>query len=329
MPGTLPMDVGRHFIQEMIPHHEDAVTMTALAPAQAEHPELRELAATIHRVQTDEITQMRAWYQAWYGTAVPPSMMAAMGGAMPGMAGGRGHDAGALDGAKPFDKAFIEQMVPHHQQAVMMATMALPGVDRPELRTLLQSIITSQSAEIEQMRRWYQQWYGTPLPQRTGMGMGGPGMGHSHVGMGMGAGPEEAARQAQVAARGAQVMPFDLTRTTHTFTDTDTGGREAVTADDPADTPQIGLIRAHLEAEARKFAGGDFSDPATIHGDEMPGLAALRAGYSRVAFAYEELPDGAAVTYRTADPVMVAVIHTWFAAQRSDHGDHGGHHLGP
>jgi uncharacterized protein (DUF305 family) len=165
-PGAgqgMPMDMARHFIEEMIPHHEDAVVMADLALNQSEHTELRELAATIKRVQTEEIEQMREWYQQWYGSAVPPSSMSH---AMPGMAD---HDPRAIDGARPFDKAFIEDMIPHHQMAVMMSTMAQRGVSQPELLTLLASIRTSQAAEIEQMRAWYQGWYGAPVPSTSAM----------------------------------------------------------------------------------------------------------------------------------------------------------------
>lgn len=170
-PGTpgpshmVPMDVGRHFIEQMIPHHDDAVKMADLALVQAEHPELRDLVDKIKRVQTDEIALMRGWYQTWYGTAVPSSTRR-------GMAMGRS-DSMALDGARPFDKVFIEQMIPHHEMAVMMSRMALERVSRPELLGLLQSIITSQSAEIAQMRRWYATWYGVAamttnaLPKRV------------------------------------------------------------------------------------------------------------------------------------------------------------------
>jgi hypothetical protein len=63
-----------------------------------------------------------------------------------------------------------------------------------------------------------------------------------------------AERRAEVAERGAQVMPFDLDATTHTFTDTDDGGIQTVTADDPGDGDQIELIRAHLRDERAKFA---------------------------------------------------------------------------
>ncbi len=152
------VDVGQHFIQEMIPHHEDAITMADLALPQAEHPELRELAANIKRVQAEEIDQMRAWYREWYGTDVPPGMMGR------GMGPMAGHDPAAIDGARPFDQAFIQEMIPHHQMAVMMATHMLPGVQQPELRALLESIAASQTAEIEQMRQWYRDWYGAEAP---------------------------------------------------------------------------------------------------------------------------------------------------------------------
>jgi hypothetical protein len=134
-------------------------------------------------------------------------------------------------------------------------------------------------------------------------------------------------RQAEVARKGATVMPFDLNRTNHTFTDTETGGREVVTALDSTDTQQIDLIRGHLKGLVPKFSSGDFSDPAAIHGDAMPGLAELRAGYERISFIYEELSNGAALTYKSSDAVMVSVLHTWFAAQRGDHGS--SHHTAP
>jgi hypothetical protein len=129
-------------------------------------------------------------------------------------------------------------------------------------------------------------------------------------------------RQADVALRGAAVMPFDLERTTHIFDDLPDGGLQQVIADDPADTDQIALIRGHLQAEAAKFERGDFGDPAAIHGEAMPGLPALREGYARIEVAYSERPDGAQIRYTTSDPAMIAALHDWFAAQLSDHGGH-------
>lgn len=129
-------------------------------------------------------------------------------------------------------------------------------------------------------------------------------------------------RQAEVADRGAEVMPFDLDRTTHVFTDRPDGGIQTVMADQPDDAEQVRLIREHLREEAAAFAQGDFADPATIHGEEMPGLAVLRAGADRIAVQYQDLPAGGQVTYTTDDQVLVDALHDWFAAQVSDHGGH-------
>jgi hypothetical protein len=78
--------------------------------------------------------------------------------------------------------------------------------------------------------------------------------------------------------RASQVMPFDLAATTHTFTKSDTGGVETVTALDPSDHRNIDLIRGHLQYEAGQFHNGNYSDPAKIHGMEMPGLKELEGG---------------------------------------------------
>lgn len=77
-----------------------------------------------------------------------------MGGMMDEMA-----DLQILETAPVFDKEFIEQMIPHHQMGVMMARMVLSRSDRPEIEDLARAIITTQTAEIEQMRDWYQVWF--------------------------------------------------------------------------------------------------------------------------------------------------------------------------
>ncbi|MQA97387.1 MAG: aspartate carbamoyltransferase [Streptosporangiales bacterium] len=132
-------------------------------------------------------------------------------------------------------------------------------------------------------------------------------------------------RQAEVAEKGARVMPFDLERTTHRFTKTATGGVQTVVADDPGDTGQIRLIRSHLKDEAARFARGDFSDPTTIHGTDMPGVAELSSGHRGVTTRYADRPDGATLTYTTGDAGLRTALHAWFDAQVSDHGNHAEH----
>jgi len=127
-------------------------------------------------------------------------------------------------------------------------------------------------------------------------------------------------RRAEVADRGADVMPFALEDTTHVFRPTEEGGVQSVVADDPDDDEQIALIREHLRDESERFARGDFSDPASIHGEQMPGLQTLSEGAGAIDITYVDQPGGGEVTYVTDDPELVDALHDWFDAQLSDHG---------
>lgn len=54
------------FIDEMIVHHEGAVAMARLVLQRSERPELVQLANDIISAQTQEITLMRGWKDAWF-----------------------------------------------------------------------------------------------------------------------------------------------------------------------------------------------------------------------------------------------------------------------
>jgi len=97
----------------------------------------------------------------------------------------------------------------------------------------------------------------------------------------------------EVAERGAHVMPFDLEKTTHIFSKTDTGGIQQVIAKDKSDTEQIYLIRSHLSAITKEFKQGNFSNPEKIHGANMPGLAELRtAKAGQIKIEYKDVNGG-------------------------------------
>jgi uncharacterized protein (DUF305 family) len=70
----------------------------------------------------------------------------------------------ALADAKPFDKAFIDEMVPHHQGAIRMARVVLEETEDDETRSLAEAIVRTQSDEIEQMNDWRGAWYGDVSP---------------------------------------------------------------------------------------------------------------------------------------------------------------------
>lgn len=141
-------------------------------------------------------------------------------------------------------------------------------------------------------------------------------------------------RQAEVAKRGKDVMPFSLPATTHFFTRTNSGGIQRVVAKDRSDAAQVRLVRDHLRAIRRQFLQGDFSAPSHIHGGDMPGLARLKAARpGQIAISYRDVAGGGELTYRTGNRELVDALHAWFDAQLSDHGadameGHQHHHAG-
>lgn len=156
--------IDAHFIEQMIPHHEDAITMAKLAQTKAQREEVRQLASNIIDSQGKEINQMKEWYKNWFGKDVPSrnsvmnQHMMSDGSVMHmGMMGSES-DMTSLEQSEDFDRKFVEQMIPHHQMAVMMANMLKNSTNRPEMKKLADDIITAQTSEIEMMRSWLNEW---------------------------------------------------------------------------------------------------------------------------------------------------------------------------
>ncbi|MGC2047463.1 MAG: aspartate carbamoyltransferase [Gallionella sp.] len=127
-------------------------------------------------------------------------------------------------------------------------------------------------------------------------------------------------RQEHVHHMGHDVMPFDLAKTTHIFRMTDSGGVERVIVKNASDKDQVALVQKHLQHEAEAFQRGDYSDPISLHGDEMPGLKELQTEAEQISVRYSVLPNGAEITFETADLHLLTAIHRWFGAQLSEHG---------
>jgi len=152
------------FIDAMTPHHLGAIEMATDALSKSQRPEIKQLARNIITAQNREIKQMKQWRQAWYPKASTTSVadnpewsntMAMSKTQMQGMM-----MRGNLGSANAqYDLRFINMMIPHHQGAIVMATDALAKSQRPEIKKLAQSIITSQQQEIAQMQQWRRQWY--------------------------------------------------------------------------------------------------------------------------------------------------------------------------
>lgn len=169
-------DVDRAFVAEMIPHHEMAVEMSKTAGRSGRHPQIKALASSITTSQRREIADMKSVAD---DLGVKPDAMQ-MDGGMKGDMGtmsrnssklgiamdqmGMMMDMSSLDGAKPFDRKFIDMMIPHHAGAIRMARVELAKGKSPKLRALSRKIVSDQAAEIQKMNSWRAGWFGGRSP---------------------------------------------------------------------------------------------------------------------------------------------------------------------
>src|SRR5215210_2634045 len=145
----------RHFIDAMVPHHQGAIAMAKVALNHAEHEEIEELSHNIISGQQDEIEELKSIKKEEFGTSQVPMEMSQEQMRDMGMM----MDPQELANKEPFDKAFIDTMVPHHQSAIYMAQVANEKSSDPHIKDLAENIISDQQEEIEQMKQWRQQWY--------------------------------------------------------------------------------------------------------------------------------------------------------------------------
>jgi uncharacterized protein (DUF305 family) len=95
-------------------------------------------------------------------------------------------EAGPASSTVPFDRSFIDAMVPHHQSAIEMAEAAKPRLTQPDLIEVANNILASQQNEIDQMLDWREQWFGSREvdPEgAVGLGLSDDEMGMDHGSM--------------------------------------------------------------------------------------------------------------------------------------------------
>lgn len=149
-----PDDV--RFMQDMIPHHHQAVEMSALVAERTNRPELVDVAGRIDASQADEIEFMKGWLQEREQTAPEPTAHEAMHTSheMAGMATPEQMAALAAASGTDFDRLFLELMITHHEGAVEMVEelLELPGTAYdPVLFQFTTDITNDQTSEIERM----------------------------------------------------------------------------------------------------------------------------------------------------------------------------------
>ena len=152
--GYSPADV--RFMQDMIPHHHQAMQMAALVGDRTNRREIIDLAGRIAASQGDEIAFMQKWLRD-RGQRIPdPTAHDEMHVAhtMAGMATPEQMAELARSEGADFDRLFLELMIPHHEGAVTMVGNLLeqPGTAYdPVLFEFTTDVTNDQTAEIERM----------------------------------------------------------------------------------------------------------------------------------------------------------------------------------
>ncbi len=147
------------FASEMIPHHTSAIAMAKIAQQRTSRSEIRTLAGNIVSSQGTEIKTLQTGKAALEKAKVTKGDMGIAAHEM-----GMDMDEASLKTANPFDRAFIDMMVPHHQGAIRMARVELAKGANPTLKRLAQQIIDAQAKEIGEMNSWRTTWYGAASP---------------------------------------------------------------------------------------------------------------------------------------------------------------------
>jgi len=132
------------FAQMMIPHHEQAVTMSELALENTTDPDVLALATGIRDAQGLEIIQMQGWLD---GKSESHKHDMEMGGMLTDAE--LAELASLKDAA--FDQKFLTAMIAHHEGALDMVSM-IKDSTIPEVKKLYNNIVESQGAEIEAMK---------------------------------------------------------------------------------------------------------------------------------------------------------------------------------
>jgi uncharacterized protein (DUF305 family) len=152
-------DIDRAFATAMIPHHRSAVDMAEIAKERSRRSEIKQLADAIITTQNAEIEQLTARDQELADAGVEAGDLGVAEHEM-----GMDEDASMLEDAKPFDREFIDMMIPHHQGAIRMARVELETGQNAELKQLAEAIVDAQAKEIDEMNTWRVEWFGGVSP---------------------------------------------------------------------------------------------------------------------------------------------------------------------
>ena len=155
------------FLSTMVPHHESALEMAEVAQEHGEDPFIKRLADGIRSTQMREIAEMRRIHTRRFGGTLRPDPEGHDRLGLTAEEAGMTHSPAMnaeLASADPFDRAFVDEMVPHHRGAIRMADVVLEKTNDASIVRLARSIVATQKREIDQMNDFRTKEFGGPVP---------------------------------------------------------------------------------------------------------------------------------------------------------------------
>jgi uncharacterized protein (DUF305 family) len=141
-----------HFMHGMIPHHAQALEMTALVPSRAASEGVRAMALRMEISQKDEIGLIERWLRS-RGEPLPDHAGHAM--VMPGMLTPQQMERLRSARGGEFDRLFLESMIQHHEGAITMVRTLFAtsgGAQDSEIFQFANDVETDQRMEIDRMQ---------------------------------------------------------------------------------------------------------------------------------------------------------------------------------
>lgn len=136
------------YLVHMIPHHQEAVDNAEILRDNTDREEMRDFAEQIIQTQTEEIELMQSYLDEWYPNEEHEAEYDPMMGDYENLRG------------EELDEAFLEDMIPHHMEAVMMSQQLLMRglAEHEEVAILADNIRNNQLEEIDRMEEWLSEW---------------------------------------------------------------------------------------------------------------------------------------------------------------------------
>lgn len=159
------------FMQNMIPHHGQAVDMAVLVDSRTNNTELIDIAGRIHKSQDDEIAFMKDWLLE-RSQSVEMDHANHMDHSVMGMATPSQMEDLASSKGTEFDRLFLQLMIPHHEGAIRMVKDLLDQAGSaydPVLYDFVSDIMNDQEAEITSMNTMLS---GLSSDERVGLSAG-------------------------------------------------------------------------------------------------------------------------------------------------------------